>query len=92
MNKFMKVYKDIVEDMVDTCERKNKDYGSSVQDTYERFGDMSYLVRITDKYNRLCSLMTKGEIEVKDESIDDTILDMTNYLLLWLTSRELDKE
>ena len=92
MNKFMKVYKDIVEDMVDTCERKNQDYGSSVQDTYERFGDMSYLVRITDKYNRLCSLMTKGEIEVKDESIDDTILDMANYLLLWLTSRELDKE
>lgn len=85
-NKFMNKYKEIANNMMETCIAKNNDYGSSVEDTYEKFGDISYLVRITDKYNRILSLMDK-EAEVKDESIDDTILDLSNYCLLWLASR-----
>ena len=88
MNDFMKLYSEIVEGMKETCIAKNKDYGTSVQDTYEKFGDVSYQVRLTDKWNRINTLLEKGKAEVKDESIDDTILDMANYLLLWLTSRK----
>ena len=71
--------------------KKNNDYGSSVEDTYNKFGDVSYLVRITDKYNRILSLMNK-EAEVNDESINDTILDMANYCCLWLASRKLSED
>ena len=88
MNDFMVLYESIVNQMKDTCIAKNKDYGTSVQDTYEKFGDISYLVRLHDKWNRINALMKNGKAEVKDESIDDTILDMANYLLLWLTSRK----
>lgn len=91
VNLFMEEYKKIVTDTRELCVAKNKDYGSSVQDTYERFGDASYLVRITDKYNRICSLLDK-EAEVKDESIDDTIRDMANYCFLWLASRRLKEK
>ena len=91
INPFMEEYKKIVTDTMELCIAKNKDYGSSVQDTYERFGDASYLVRITDKYNRICSLLDK-EAEVKDESIDDTIRDMANYCFLWLASRRLKEK
>ena len=86
-NKFMDKYKEIADNMIETCIAKNNDYGSSVEDTYEKFGDISYLVRITDKYNRILSLIDK-EAEVKNESIDDTILDLSNYCLLWLASRK----
>lgn len=91
VNPFMEEYKKIVTETMELCIAKNKDYGSSVQDTYERFGDASYLVRITDKYNRICSLLDK-EAEVKDESIDDTIRDMANYCFLWLASRRLKEK
>ena len=87
-NEFMEEYKKIVTETMELCIKKNKDYGSSVQDTFEKFGDISYLVRITDKYNRICSLLN-GEGEIKDESIDDTIRDMANYSFLWLASRNL---
>ena len=87
-NEFMEEYKKIVTETMELCVKKNKDYGSSVQDTFEKFGDISYLVRITDKYNRICSLLNR-EGEVKDESIDDTIRDMANYSFLWLASRNL---
>ena len=88
MDNFMVLYESIVNQMKDTCIAKNKDYGTSVQDTYEKFGDLAYIIRCTDKWNRINSLMKKGKAEVKDESIDDTILDLANYLLLWLTSRK----
>ena len=89
-NEFMEEYKKIVTETMELCIKKNKDYGSSVENTYEKFGDISYLVRITDKYNRICSLLNR-EGEVKDESIDDTIRDMANYSFLWLASRNLKR-
>lgn len=88
MDNFMNLYNSIVDNMKEVCNQKNKDYGTSVQDTYEKFGDLAYIIRLHDKWNRINSLMEKGKAEVKDESIDDTILDMANYLLLWLTSRK----
>jgi hypothetical protein len=40
------------------------------------------LVRMTDKMSRLSSFMEAGKFEVKDESLEDTILDMINYSVL----------
>lgn len=92
VNPFMEEYKKIVIETMNLCEKKNKDYGSSCEDTFERFGDISYLVRITDKYNRILTLINKDN-EVKDENLIDTIRDMGNYCFLWLASKRLrDKE
>lgn len=83
------IYQYILNNLEDTYKRKNSDYGNSVGDTYEKFGDISFLTRITDKYNRILSLADKGECgEVKDEALEDTILDLANYCLLWLVERE----
>ncbi len=92
VNPFMEEYEKIVTETVKLCKRKNADYGSSVQDTYEKFGDISYLVRITDKYNRICSLLQNGKAEVEDESITDTIVDLANYCFLWASRRNLKVE
>ena len=83
------IYQYILSNLEDTYKKKNSDYGNSVGDTYEKFGDISFLTRITDKYNRILSLADKGECsEVKDEALEDTILDLANYCLLWLVERE----
>ena len=87
------IYQYILSNLEDTYKRKNSDYGNSVGDTYEKFGDISFLTRITDKYNRILSLADKGECgEVKDEALEDTILDLANYCLLWLVEREHDAQ
>lgn len=84
------IYQYILNNLEETYKAKNNDYGNSVADTYEKFGDLSFLVRITDKYNRLMTLCNPNAPEqmVKDEKIDDTILDLANYCLLWLVEKE----
>lgn len=84
------IYEYILNHLEETYKAKNNDYGNSVADTYDKFGCVSFLVRITDKYNRLMTLCDPNapEQKVKDEKIDDTILDLANYCLLWLVERE----
>lgn len=87
------IYKYIINNLEETYKNKNNDYGNSVADTYQKFGDLSFLVRITDKYNRLLTLCNpNNEQKVKDEKIDDTILDLANYCLLWLVEREYKEQ
>lgn len=84
-----KAFKAIVDNMFKVYKAKNHDYGSSVQDTYEDYGDVSFLVRITDKLNRLKTLC-KSDVEAKvtDEKIEDTILDLANYAILFKITRD----
>ena len=84
------IYQYLLNNLEETYKAKNNDYGNSVADTYDKFGCVSFLVRITDKYNRLMTLCNPNapEQRVKDEKIDDTILDLANYCLLWLVERE----
>ena len=72
--------------------KKNKDYGDSFGETFRKLGIISAITRISDKYNRICSLATKSERErqVKDESIKDTLLDLANYCMM--TVIEMDNE
>ena len=57
------IYQTIINNLEDKYKRKNSDYGNSVGDTYEKFGDISFLTRITDKYNKILSLSSKGGVE-----------------------------
>lgn len=83
------IYQLILQNLEETFKAKDNDYGNSVGYTYEKYGDVSFLVRITDKFNRIESLTDpKHNITVKDEKLEDTILDLANYCLLWLVERE----
>lgn len=73
------------------CSDKNKDYGNSASELFEKFGLISYVVRINDKVNRINNLM-KHDPLVKDEKIEDTLMDLANYCLLALADLELNKE
>lgn len=63
---------------------KNHDYGDSFGDTYKKLGIISAITRLSDKMNRLMSLVVKHDAQVKDEKIEDTLLDMANYAIMTL--------
>ena len=69
-------------------ERKNHDYGDSFAKLRNEL-PTAILVRIYDKYSRLKTLMQGAEQKVKDESIDDTLIDLANYCIMELVERKM---
>lgn len=75
-------FKEITSDMAETYERKNNDYSDSFGQSIRDFGFVAGVVRISDKFNRLKSLLSGKEQKVNDESVQDTLLDMANYCIM----------
>ncbi len=84
-------HKDICEKLNRIYADKNHDYGNSFGKTYEKYGDISALVRISDKMNRIEQLVESGEQKVTDEALEDSLLDMANYLMMWAMELEEEK-
>lgn len=61
---------------------KNKDYGDSFGKSYQEYGLTMACIRLEDKLNRLKALSKNKEQQVKDESIEDTLLDLANYAIM----------
>lgn len=76
------VFEELTKQMLETFKKKNADYGDSTTQTFKEFGLTSYAIRLNDKLNRVKSFCKKGELEVKDERIIDTLMDMSAYCLL----------
>lgn len=62
--------------------RKNKDYGDSFAKTMDTFGITALCIRLHDKLNRLISITNNGKREVKDESVEDTLMDLASYAIM----------
>lgn len=81
-------FKEELTALVGILKAKNHDYGSSTHDTVELFGMVpSYGVRIIDKLNRIRSLAFGKDPRV-NESLQDTLVDLAGYLLLFLVEIE----
>lgn len=86
------IFKELTEKAADTYRRKNADYGDSFVKVRNKFPN-SVLIRLNDKLNRLEMLMGNAKkAEVKDESIEDTLLDLANYALMELTERLYERQ
>lgn len=79
-------FRQITTEMLNTYIAKNHDYGDSFSKSFEEFGLISSIIRLSDKLNRLKKL--KNSTAKTDEPIRDTLLDMANYCIL--TIMELD--
>lgn len=70
-------------------EAKNHDYGAD-NDPFRNFhkhGSLGIEVRLSDKWARFEGFLKRGLLKVKDESVEDTIIDIINYLILWMAYR-----
>ena len=77
----------ICRDLMTLHARKNKDYGNAAHESYKEFGLISYVIRLNDKMKRLKSLTRPGvDIGVKDESIEDTLMDLAAYAIMAIES------
>ena len=69
---------------------KNADYGDSFAKLREEYPE-AICIRLQDKLNRLKTLM-QNEARVKDESIEDTLLDLANYAIMEVVERRYKEE
>lgn len=89
---YMKFHADLCAKMIEITKKKNADYTGIGDDPFKNFKavgfyDQSWILigfftRMTDKFGRLASFLQKGILLVKDESLEDTLLDLANYCLL----------
>lgn len=91
MNKV--TFEKVVEQMTELYKKKNADYGDGITKNLNSYkiAFPSYLFRIKEKAERCLTLNEKGEAQVKDEKLTDTLLDIANYaviLVAWLKSKE----
>ena len=84
-------------------QKKNADYaGKGGDEPFANFTrceamgicrtEAGMLVRMTDKMSRLSSFVESGTLEVKDESVEDTCLDLINYSVLFYSYLQSKKE
>jgi hypothetical protein len=79
--------------MVEITISKNHDYTGDSDDPFANFRlveavgvttpEVGFLTRMLDKFARINSFVRKGILKVKDEKIEDTLLDLANYCILF---------
>lgn len=91
--------------MVEVTRVKNADYTGTDPSPFSNFTrvealgicstEQGFLTRMTDKISRITSFAQKGFLLVKDESVEDTLVDLANYCILmagFLRSKKLSME
>jgi len=89
---FLEFHKQCCNRMHSICQAKNADYTGDSGDPFFNFSrveelgvastEQGFLTRMLDKFCRISSFVQKGELKVKDESVEDTLLDLANYCIL----------
>jgi hypothetical protein len=83
-------FREIVNDMADLYEKKNKNYGNSFGELFENLGPTSGLVPLWNKLHRATSLI-KGN-KNNFESLEDTFKDLACYAIMNLIEMEAARE
>ena len=81
-------FETITRKMHNIFKKKNHDYGNSFEQSLNEEGLAASRIRMGDKWNRYKTLSRpKVDVQVNDESIRDTLLDLANYAIMtviWL--------
>lgn len=86
--RYIAQFKALTNEMVTLTTRKNADYAgeSDPYANFREFGTLGFLVRMSDKWQRIKTLTESGKTaSVKDETVEDTLLDLATYSLLLIT-------
>ncbi len=99
--KYMLFHKEMCEKMHQITLAKNSDYTGGTSDPFENFTrveslgicttEQGFLTRMTDKLCRIASFVKQGTLQVKTESVEDTLLDLANYAILMAGYLKLKK-
>ena len=78
----IKEFGSILKDMINLYAKKNHDYGNAFEKGLAFIGPKYALSRLFDKVNRFATFSDNTEFLVKDESIEDTLIDLANYSIM----------
>lgn len=85
------LFRSTLVEMESTYRKKNADYGNSFEEMYRKVGAIYPLIHLSEKLARIEQLtQSYREPRVTEESLRDSLLDLANYSVMWIT--ELDKE
>ena len=77
------MFGNLAKQITETYEKKDTDYKGSYHESVERYGYVSGIVRMSDKFHRAENLLIGGkEALVNDESAVDTLLDLASYSIM----------
>lgn len=68
--------------------KKNEAYGDSFGKTYKELGPVSAVTRMYDKFHRIIALTKGAKNDIIDESIRDTLMDLSNYCIMTVIEME----
>ena len=89
---------------IEISRKKNADYTGDNNNPFSNFTsvenlgiktEQGFLTRMMDKMARIGSYISKGELQVKDESVTDTLRDLANYSCLlagYIKSKNINHE
>lgn len=79
--------------MLVTLAAKNADYAGVNKDPFFNFTrveamevcstEVGFMTRMMDKVSRICTFIKKGVLTVSDETVEDTLIDLANYCILF---------
>lgn len=78
----VKEFGSIIKDMINLYAKKNHDYGNAFERGLDFIGPKYALSRLFDKVNRFATFSNNEEFLVKDESVEDTLIDLANYSIM----------
>lgn len=95
-----KEFNDLLDKMQKIMINKGSDYGDkkTCLANLEAVKDIGIspfvgvVIRLMDKFNRIKTFMVKGHLKVEDESINDTLIDISIYCLLAIILRRGEKK
>lgn len=91
-DEYFKFHDEFTKKMGEVTRKKNADYCGPGDDPFANFSrvagmgicktEQGFLVRMNDKMSRLATFCQGQELQVSDESVEDTCLDLANYAVL----------
>ena len=88
----IKRHEEICKSLHDIYKAKNLAYGDSFGRSFNDWGISAAAIRITDKFNRFINLAKHPDVDIGDEAITDTLIDLANYALMTVMELEGQNE
>lgn len=80
----------LTDEILKLYEKKNSDYGNSFYKQLDEDGLLVSKIRLQDKLSRFSSIIKKDTIEVEDEKLRDTLIDLATYSIMtvaWMDNK-----
>lgn len=100
---YLSEFKQVTDQMFEITKRKNSDYTGDNSQPFKNFTmvetmgaattEQGFFTRMNDKMMRFAGFLKNGTLQVEDEKIEDTLMDLANYSILcicYLRSKRKD--